>query len=175
MDKSGVEAKSNTLVDIPQGVTEVQRIGRKCTITNIYLRLNLETQSNASSDLLGANDCGAIVRIMMYWDTQCNGTNVGVTDINEIADWDSFRNLANGKRFRILVDKWKACNTTGVGSGNGTASKSAVSKRNWMVKISKKVFIPIEYSGTTGALSEIRSNNIGLLIWASTSGIIQII
>lgn len=162
-----VHTNLQTIVGIAQGTTEGTRIGRKCTVTDIFARLNFEFETGASSDLTQANVAHETVRIMMFWDKQANGSAGGSTDILETNHWASFRNLANSKRFRILYDKTFSWNTTAIGAGNGTANDSQRVIRDYRVNISKKVFIPIEYLLTTGALtSNIATNNIGMLFWS---------
>ncbi len=147
---------------IAQGVTESQRIGRKCTIKQILWRYEL---------LLGAgttSNSSDIARIVLYQDKQTNGATAAVTDILETADFQSFNNLANSSRFKILLDKAYAMNGVGL-AGDGTTidSPSHITRGTFF----KKCNIPIEYNSTTGAIGEQRTNNIGLLL-LSRSGLI---
>ncbi len=166
IDADSVHGDCQTIVGIPQGTTESTRIGRKCTITNIYIRLNVEFIANAQSDLTAANFAHETIRLMLFWDKQANGAAATSTDILETNFWSSFRNLANNKRFNILFDKTYVYNAGAIAAGNGTANDSQVIIKDYNIRISKKVFIPIEYLLTTGALvSNIASNNVGMLIW----------
>ena len=108
-------------------------------------------------------------RIILFWDKQCNGATAGVTDILESAQYNSFNNLANKGRFKILMDKRYTLNyMTGIGTA-GDQDYSAVFKHG---SYYKKCNIPVEYDSTTGAITEIKSNNIGVLLIPSngTSG-----
>ncbi len=140
---------------IPQGVTEVTRVGRKATIKQINWRfeVRLPTQTAAAS----ASD---VARIILYHDKQANGATAAVTDLLETANYQSFNNLANKSRFRTLMDRTYDL-VSQAGGGDGTAEDYG------QVIISdtlfKKVNIPIEYNSTAGAITEITSNNIGLL------------
>ncbi len=109
-----------------------------------------------------------IVRLIMYIDKQTNGAQAAVTDILEASDILSFRNLANTNRFTVLCDKVVTMNIP-AGSGNGTTYKHPSMER-W-VNIYKKVNVPIEYSGVTGVITEIESNNIGILMITANSTI----
>ncbi len=153
---------SDSLIKIAQGTTEVTRIGRKATIRSINWRFDIQlgTQTAGSA----TND---IVRIILYLDKQCNGATAAVLDILETADYQSFNNLGNKGRFRTLMDRTYDVNLT-AGGGNGTAEDYGA----YIVSDTffKKVNLPIEWSSTTGAITEIRSNNIGLLI-ISKSGL----
>ncbi len=151
----GGTASCNT---IPQGVTEVQRIGRKCTIRQINWRWTIEL-----AEIDGGTDPQNVeaVRVILYLDKQANGATSTVAGILESDDYQSFNNLANKSRFRILMDR-NYVMTSPAGGGNGTNS-------DWCGNIAtdslyKKVNIPIEFDSTTGAITEIRSNNIGVLL-----------
>lgn len=140
---------------IPQGVTEITRVGRKCTLKKISWNIRIITiagSSEASSD---------VVRFILFQDKQCNGATAAVLDILETADFLSFRNLSNTGRFRILWDKFVQMNHTAAG-GNGTAIETV--EHAQFLTYHKDVNIPLEFDATTGAITEIRSNNIGVLM-----------
>lgn len=156
---------SNTLNDIAQGTGESQRIGRKCTLTKIHCRLIFEFLQVSGVTLLDARDCHETVRVMLIWDTQCNGSGGSTTDVLDTNEYDSYRNLANVKRFRILMDKLVTFNTSIAVSGDGITTLTERYDRDYQVRFSKKLWIPIEFAGTTGGLTEIATNNLQLLIW----------
>ncbi len=140
---------------IPQGVTESQRIGRKCTIKSLHIRgeYTLPTTSTPASTT-------DRVRTIIYLDKQTNGVTATVTGILESAAINSFNNLANQSRFTILSDKTFSMNMT-AGAYDGTNDQFGKISRPFMYN--KKCNIPIEFDSTTGAITEIRSNNLGLL------------
>ncbi len=162
----GPSGNTQTIVDIPQGITEQNRIGRKCTITNILARLNFEFLLDSQSDMTASNDAHETVRFIMFWDKQANGGGAGATDLLETDTYNSFRNLANAKRFVFLVDKLMTFNTTASSAGNGTTNKSERIVRDYQIKINKKVFIPIEYNSTAGAITEMTTNNVGCIVFS---------
>ncbi len=143
---------------IAQGVTESQRIGRKCVIRSINWRffMNLPEVAAAASPPQPDN-----VRVILFQDKQCNGAAATVTGILESADWQSFNNLANKSRFRILMDR-----------GYDLTYQSAIgvsASSDWPAQVTsdtlfKTCNIPLEFDSTAGALTEIRSNNIGVLL-----------
>jgi len=101
-------------------------------------------------------------RVVVYLDKQCNGATAGVTDILESGDVDSFNNLANRSRFTILMDKVMGFDLQGgVATGAAYSFGQRVKPFQWF----KTCNIPIEFdnSATTGAITTIRSNNIGVL------------
>ncbi len=144
---------------IAQGITESTRNGRKCTLKSLSWRYQValpETNDVASP---GSSDT---VRIILYIDGQCNGATAAVTDILESDNFQSFRNLANTQRFKILLDKNHTLNYGSMASdGAGTVAQAGV-QRDY--QFHKKLDIPLEFDNTTGAITEIRSNNIGVLL-----------
>ncbi len=145
-----------TINIIPQGTTEVQRVGRKCTIRQINWRFDMVFNATTA-----AASTSTTVRIVMYLDKQANQATAAVLDILETADYQSFNNLSNKKRFRTLMDRTYDF-VAQAGGGDGTTEDYGE------VLISdsfyKKVNIPIEFTSTTGAIGEITSNNIGVLL-----------
>jgi len=151
---------------VPQGTGDTQRIGNKMTIKNINVRYRyrLDTAVNR----------GCVLRVMLVQDLQCNGEEAETGDI--LDGWfdqaeppvfqppniQSFRNLDNDERFKILYDKFTTVNHDLVTSAG--ASDQAVST---VKKINKKCSIPINFNNTTGAITEIRSNNIFLFLMTS--------
>lgn len=144
---------------IPQGVTEVQRIGRKCTIRSINWRFRMTLpELDAVADPAAPD----VIRVILYLDKQANGATAAVTDILESDDYQSFNNLANKSRFRTLMDREYDLNYSNLASdGAGVVSASATTISDTLFK---KCNIPIEFDSTTGAITEIRSNNIGVLL-----------
>ncbi len=147
---------------IPQGTTESTRIGRKCNIKSIgwKFRLNLP-EVDAAADPPAADT----VRVCMFLDKQCNGATATVTDILEVADFQSFNNLANKSRFNILYNKVFTLNPMTLASNGAGVMSSATVQRN--SSFYKQCNLSLEFSGVTGALTEIRSNNIGVLLISS--------
>lgn len=135
---------------IPQGTTDTTRIGRKCTIKRIMMR-GIMTNSAAADD-------GDVVRIIIYHDKQCNGTAATAVMILETADVKAFRNLDNSKRFTIIKDWYTAWNSHSL---DVAGSGFAITRRT--LSFYKNCSIPLTFDNTTGALTEIRDNNIGIL------------
>lgn len=152
----------NSLNLIPQGVTESTRIGRKCTIRSLQIRGNLNLPPVAGVSAAG----GSVVRIIVYQDKQANGVAATVTDILNTADIHSFRNLANSHRFRILKDSTIDINPTAA-AGDGTTNDTTSVYKSWECYL--RVNVPLEFSSTTGAITELRSNNLGILAISETS------
>ncbi len=158
---TGTVQNAGTVNVIPQGVTEVQRVGRKCTIRSIHWRFSADKVevNNAATP-----DASEVIRIILYLDKQCNGATIAVTDLLETATHRSFRNLANSGRFSILMDKTVSFNNlTWSYDTAGSQGDSAEVVREMSFN-KTGCAIPLEFSSTTGAIAEIRSNNIGVLL-----------
>ncbi len=139
---------------IVQGALDNARIGRKCTIKQINWRIVL--RKNAAQTTIGDD----VARLILYVDKQANGAAAAVLDILETAHYQSHYNLANQGRFRILMDNTVALNST-AGGGDGTTDEAyskSISKQ-----FIKRCSIALEFANTSGAITGITSNNIGVL------------
>ncbi len=152
---------SGTIIVIPQGATEITRVGRKAVIRQINWRYHSWIESGTN-----LNASSAFLRIILYWDKQANKATAAVLDILETANWQSFRNLANGERFEILLDRTEDLLCKGV-AGNGTSNDFLYTLIRG--EYFKKCEIPIEYNSTTGAIGEITSSNLGILLISSAA------
>ncbi len=155
---------SFSLNNIAQAVGESNRIGRKCTIKSISWKGQLLLVQIAGAGL-GA---GETIRMMLILDKQCNGTNATVTGVLETADWNSFNNLVNKGRFRTLYEQTFTMSHLAA-AGDGAANDSA--QFNQGFTFFKNCDIPIEFNNTTGALAEIRSNNLFVLMISRNVGL----
>lgn len=154
-----------TINIIAQGVTETQRVGRKCTITNINWRYDI-----TMNDTVTADSTSEVVRIILYQDTQCNGAAAAVTDLLESDNYLSFNNLANKTRFRVLLDRTHDMICP---SGSGQNAADAFGESITSGSFYKKCSIPLEYdnSASTGAITTIRSNNLGVMLLSKTGNL----
>lgn len=156
--------KESSLVNVAAGTGESQRVGRKICVKSLHMRYTAQL-SNTSNP--ASTDDG--VRVILYWDKQANGATAAVTDILESATYLSFNNLSNKGRFVILMDRVVDVSAT-AGAWDGTNDQYA-QKAQTKTFHKKGLNIPVEYSSTTGALTEIRSNNIGLLAISDSGSI----
>ncbi len=152
---------SDTLI-IAQGTTDSTRIGRQITLKSIGFKWSIKLPS--STTLTSTADT---VRVMLILDKQCNGAAFAVTDILKTADLLSFNELNNKHRFRTLMDREYTLTASGIGGGETTNDSGEDIIYD---SFFKKVNLPIEYSSSTGAITEKRSNNIMCLV-ISTDGI----
>ncbi len=146
---------------IPQGITESNRVGRKCTITQINWRFQVQLPGVEAA--VGPPN-PEVLRVIMYLDRQCNGATITGTDLLETINQFSFRNLANSQRFSVLYDRVFDINALTMSTFQVNDFSTAPVIINDM--FFKKVNIPLEFSGVTGAITELRSNNIGVMLLA---------
>ncbi len=160
----------DTVVIIPQGVQNVQRIGARVRIKKIQWRFQLRLDVSAGTGL----ETGDVCRIILYQDKQCNGATAAGADILNAASsgtsYLAFRNLDNVRRFTILMDRTYDMNVLAA-AGDGTANATA--EHHLSDTFFKDVDIVIDYDGAAGALTEMRSNNIGMLLQARDGGAVQ--
>ncbi len=148
----------DSLNHIAQGVTESERLGRKVVIHSLHLKGKV---SSVAVTTIG--DTGNRYRILIYQDKQANGATAAVTDVLETATIDSFRNLSNIGRFRVLYDKTKNLILPAyVQTAAGTFSST---RNSYQQSVNVRLNIPIEFDNTfvDGRIGTIRSNNIGIL------------
>lgn len=157
-------ANRRSLTTIAIGNTESTRIGRQIVVKKIHIRgvLQMDRESTGSTMLdpeVGTRRC----RYIIYLDKQTNGVAATVLDILQVASINSLLNLNNSGRFRILKDKTLTFNAM---ESEGGSTYTPVQKT---FKFDKNCNIDIHYStdgGTSGAIAEHRSNNIGIFFIA---------
>lgn len=141
---------------IPQGDTESTRDGRKAMIKSIQIRGNV--LYNPAAVTTGCDD----VFVYVILDTQCNGAAATVADVFTGTNLSTaLLNLNNSGRFRILK---KLKIHLAANAGVQGAFAAAIQQ----VEYFKTCNIPVDWSSTTGAITEIRSNNIFLIAGSST-------
>lgn len=155
-DATGEVPATGQLALIPQGVTQSTRVGRKCVVKSIQVRAQM-------TDLPAAAAVAAVTTYLyLIQDMQANGAAAAVTDVMTSTDLaQGLVNLSNGSRFKILK-KW----VIDFNAAAGVAG--ALNRTAKHIEFYQACNIPLEYSSTTGAITEIRSNNIFLL--AGTGG-----
>ncbi len=156
---SGVELLETgltSLQSIKEGTGQSDRIGRKIILKSIGIRLDFELNAGITSD--SAHD---VIRVVLVLDRQANGAAANFSDIFNTTDHNSFRDLDNPTRFTVIWDKVFSLNAR-TAVGNGTNNIWADLVRN--IRYYKRFNIPVIFSGTTGAITEIKQNN--LMLWA---------
>lgn len=167
LNDASVSINGSVLIDtlnlLQEGTGEDERIGRKVVATSLHIRYTFVLLAQ----LGGAVQSGESVRIVVYQDKQANGLPAAVLDVFEVNDYQTYRNLSNINRFNILYDRTHEMNSTSAAMGAVFHTWPAVVK-NWT--FNKQFNIPIEYSNTAGLLANIRSNNIGMILFSQAGG-----
>lgn len=155
---------NDSLNEVAQGAAENERVGRKITITDLLIHFQMRCTTSTTATAIADS-----FRFIVYVDKQTNGAAATAAQILDGGgagvDIRSFRLLENASRFRILYDKVHPIESSG--GGVGAADNSVPKVRQFSVY--KKLKLPIEFSGATGDISEIRSNNIGVLILSTNA------
>lgn len=146
----GVFLNTDSFVKIAQGTTKNTRIGNKISVCNWNLH-GVVTLPEAATQV------GETMRIIVGIDKQANGAVPNVTDVLEVAEYDSFRAMDSVDRFKILKDKWVTLNIA-------VASATAGSVNRHFKLGFKHLSLPIHYSSTAGAITELRSNSLFVLV-----------
>jgi len=150
-DATGEVPATGQLVLIPQDKTQSGRDGRQCTILSVQIKGRIIYAPGAGGT------AATNIFLMLVQDTQANGAAAAVTDVltgTNLAT--AFNNLANSGRF-VTLKKWKW--TMSPAAGVSTAYNNTTRHMDYY----KKCMIPMEYSSDTGAITEIKSNNLFLL------------
>lgn len=142
------------LVGLIQGVDSHQRIGRKITVRSLLVNGTVELQPGATNADFTDN-----AYIYVVLDRQANGAYALNTDIwSNTVPAASLRNLDNNKRFKILKCVKIPLQST---------DAAAYTRRDFELYI--KMNIPIIYSANTGAIAEIKQNNIMVFVGGKTA------
>ncbi len=162
LDDAAVASGSNitaTINIIPQDITESGRIGRKCTIKNVMWRFRVTLPEQDAVATPASSDS---IRVILYLDKQTNGAAATGADLLEANNVHAFKNLANTGRFVFLLDKVVNINWNSMASDGAGLVSQAESSREFT--FFKSCNIPLEFDNTTGAITELRSNNLGVNI-----------
>lgn len=140
------EVVQDSLIKIPQGDTQSTRDGLRFTVTSIHIRGYILGASDQPSDIL---------RMILYLDRQANGAIA--TEILTATTTLAFNDLANSSRFLILKDWFVGYNVM-ASVGNAATFPNQVIP----IKYNKKCNIPVFINNTDGALTGIKTNNLGI-------------
>lgn len=154
---TGVFAQVNL---IAQGVGESQRVGRKAFIRAIHWRGTLTLPATTT-----LTSTAVTLRMILFVDKQCNGVAATAVQLLQSNAYNSWRDLINSGRFTILMDRYWTLNC-GSGGGDSTTDFGATERQ---FKFHKKCNIAIQFNGATGAITEIPTNNISVMIIANNA------
>lgn len=150
----------DSVVEIPEGTGESERSGRRCTAVWLGMRYRIYRDSQGTAS--GSNE-SEVVRIIVYHDKQANGATAAAADLLEDDDFLGFNNLSNSGRFTTLMDR---THDLVPASGGDTVAGTASQTHQWF----KTIDIPLEFSDPAGAITSLRSSNIGIAAWSTSVG-----
>lgn len=152
-----VPATGGQLCLIPQGDTESSRDGRMAYIRSLQLRGAIEFAPGAAATAY------TTVHLYLVHDMQTNGAAAAVTDVLTSTSLAvALVNIQNSQRFKILK-RWDI--PMNPGAGATTALNGVIKPFNYYMRCN----IPITYGGATGAITEIKDNNLFLIAGAANS------
>lgn len=161
IDATGEVPVTGQLSLIPEGNSGITRDGRKCTLVSWQYKAVMTFQPGANAQPSGSTS------IFLILDKQCNGAAAACTDVFLSTDLvSSPMQLNNSERFVILkrwVHDWSP--QAGVSGAYAPITKH-ISKF-------KTCSIPMDFSGTTGVITEIKSNNVFLMAGSESIGTID--
>jgi hypothetical protein len=167
---AGMSAVSNTLFVIPQGDNVGERTARHIDVKKIQFRFDAKLAST-----INASNSAVKYRVVVYLDKQANGAAAGINDyFQDPTDINTFNNLENSHRFRTLYDKTYTIRASGVGY-DGTDDIAHANIRQHSYYWKGNLRITYDSSATTGALTTIRSNNVGIMIGCDTGNAVTIV
>ncbi len=152
-DASVASTLSKTNLNIvPEGVGESERIGRKIIIEAIQVKGDVAITASTTA-------AGSRVRLMLVYDKQTNIAAFGSTVLLTTDAINSYNNLNNRKRFKVLWTETIDLSVNG-GAASGAAFVMGTQKRSF--ELYKKVRIEIEYDAgaQTGAVTTQTSGSV---------------
>lgn len=148
---------------VATGTDYNNRIGRRISMKAVQMR--------GYATLVDAIAGPVLARVILVWDLQPNGALAAVTDVLQTATPDSFMNLNNRDRFRVISDTQMVFGIT-----NNTATQTfAQGPSVRSLNVYKNCNQLVTFSGTTAAIASVESGalllvTIGNQTAASTAG-----
>lgn len=162
----------DTLLTIPAGTSPEERIGRKVTLKQMYIRGFIDMDNDIEVASTYSPNFAEYVRVAVVQDTQPNGAAATYDTVWEPTTTaeqgcNAFRSINNSKRFKILYSK--LLRVTSIICNSSTADSFTRIGGRTAVKINlPKLNIPLIYSSTLGVVGERTENNV-LVFMATTN------
>lgn len=156
-----------------QGSAINQRVGRSVWVTKLKIRGFVVCPAQTNQIVA---DAATVVRIILYQDTQTNGTFSQGEDImaapttaNAPLCVNTFQNLGNFGRFKVLKDKMMFFDNKAV-SWDGTNMEQSGLVRPFKFNISFRKPVEVRFNATNGgSVSDIITNSFHLIANISAS------
>lgn len=148
-----VPSTGDALVSIPLGDSGTSRDGRRVIIKSLQIQGSLTLSQGTTN-----TERAVLCYMYVVQDTQCNGASPAVTDVLTSASLnDALVNLDNSNRFKILKKFVYNLQPT----YTSYPDETGVVIKN--LSYYRKCRIPINFDGTTDAITSLTSNNIFLI------------
>jgi len=144
---------------IAAGTDFTERIGRKITAVAVQLSGTIKPTAAVAAQCR--------VKILVLYDAQPNGALPAVTDILTAATPNSFMNLNNRDRFKILIED--GCDMAYYDANNG-GNNVLGSPTTYTINKYKKINLPSVFDGTGGAITDFTTGSIILLTIGDYTG-----
>lgn len=129
---------------IDDGVTSSTRVGRRVNLASLTYRF----MSSLAATSAGASP----IRLLIVYDRQPNGATPAITDIVVVDTITTVMNLANSKRFKVLVDEYADLGTSGPGS--------------FTIEGYRKLNLDMEFNdNSTATITSIQSGAVFAIVW----------
>jgi len=147
---------------IQRNTSDIGRIGNQVCVKNFNFRGTLQCTTVAG------NPNPQRARIIFFWDLQANGAAANAGNMLEgpllTTEVDTFRNLDEVARFKVIKDKTFIMNPKAMSGATPVNSCG----QSFTVKVSWKGDMPVHYSADTGAIGEMRSENLSYFVWSDS-------
>lgn len=144
---------------VAQGTDYTNRIGRKVIMKSFLFRATLFPSISASAVY------GSVIRIMLVYDCQTNGTTPAITDFLAGGTYNEAMNLTNRDRFKIIKDWFIPVEATVYAASSLTNG----SPKNHCVKLYKKMAMEEIFGGTAATVGSIQTGGMFLVYIASAA------
>lgn len=164
------DANMKQMMDIPSGTSDQQRIGQAIWVKSIALRWTINHPTSPTSASISHP-----VRVVLVYDRSCNKSAATFADVFDGSTANNawlFKNIEQGKRFVILMDKFVEMNVVAGGQEGTTATwVFPVKNFSYYWKSGKGRGMPIHYTGTSGVIGERTRGNFMLFLATNSNNI----
>lgn len=144
---------SITLINgVAQGSDFTNRTGRKSKMVTVQVAGQLGPTGGTD------NSTGCHAKVFVVFDTQPNGALPTMTDILTASTSDSFMNLNNRDRFKVVAQ-----HDVALGPFDNTSTTAYSDSAISLVSIYKKIDVETIYDGTTAGIADVQTGSLLLV------------
>lgn len=164
-----------SLLLFPSGDEGPTRIGNKITVTKLNLRYTVGTNITSNTDFSNVYAGDHYFRVMVFIDTQANGSTPAFTDVFEEAphatggdQFSIYNSLRETGRFKVLMDKITLLPAYTPAYNTATGHYHVPSRIRYE-QASFKINLPVVFSDALPNNASVRNNNIFIMAFSSHS------